>query len=56
MEFQDYRDFGGVKMPARTVMNVMGQEMVMTVSEMDTNAVPDAVFALPAEIQALKRP
>jgi hypothetical protein len=56
MAFHDYRDFGGVKMPARTVMNVMGQEMVMTVSEMDTNAVPDAVFALPAEIQALKRP
>lgn len=54
--FHDYRDFGGVKMPARTVMNAMGQEMVMTIREMDTDAVPDAVFALPAEVQALKRP
>lgn len=54
--FHDYKDFAGVKMPSRTVMNVMGQEMVMTVSELDTNAVPDSVFALPAEIQALKRP
>jgi hypothetical protein len=53
--FHDYRDFGGVKMPARTVMNMMGQEMVMIFTEMDTNPVPESVFALPAEIQALKQ-
>lgn len=52
--FEDYRDFGGLKMPARTVMNVMGQEMVMTIRELDTSAVPDSTFALPAEIRALK--
>ena len=54
VEFHDYRDFGGLKMPARTVMSMMGQEMVMTVSEMDTNEVPASVFVLPAAIQALK--
>ena len=54
VEFQDYRDFGGVKMPARTVMSVMGQEMVMSVTQMDTNAVPEATFALPAEVRALQ--
>jgi hypothetical protein len=55
IEFQDYRDFGGVKMPAKTVMNVMGQQMVMTMSEMDTSAFPESVFALPAEIRALRQ-
>jgi outer membrane lipoprotein-sorting protein len=54
MSFEDYRDFGGLKMPTRMVTNVMGQEMVMTIREMDTTAVPDSTFALPAEIRALK--
>ena len=55
IEFQDYRDFGGVKMPARTVMSVMGQQMVMSVRELDTNPIPDATFALPAEVRALQQ-
>lgn len=55
VELQDYRDFGGLKMPARTVMSVMGQEMVMTIRELDTNPVPESTFALPAEIQALRQ-
>lgn len=53
-EFQDYRDFGGVKLPARTLMSMAGQQMVMTVKEVDTNPIPEATFALPAEIRALK--
>ncbi|HEX6039137.1 hypothetical protein, partial [Longimicrobium sp.] len=53
--FEDYRDFGGVKMPARTRMSVMGQEMVMTINEMSTEAVPASIFALPAEVAALKQ-
>lgn len=53
--FQDYRDFGGVKMPARTTISVMGQEMVMSIKELNTNPVPASQFALPAEIQALKQ-
>jgi outer membrane lipoprotein-sorting protein len=53
--FHDYRDFSGVKMPTRTTVSVMGQEMVMTIKEMDTNPVPASQFALPAEIQALKQ-
>ncbi len=54
-EFQEYQDFGGVKMPSRTLMNVAGQQMVMTVKEVDTNPIPDATFALPAEIKALQQ-
>ena len=55
VEFQDYRDFGGIKMPARTVMSVMGQEMVMTISALDTTPAPASTFELPAEIRALKQ-
>ena len=42
-------------MPAKTVMNVMGQQMVMTVKEMDTNPVPADRFVLPAEVKALQQ-
>lgn len=56
VSFEEYRDFGGVKMPVRTRMSVMGQEMVMIIREMDTSVVPDSVYALPAEVQALKQP
>lgn len=53
VEFHDYRQFGAVKMPARTVMNTMGQQMEMQVIEVSTAPVADSVFALPPEIQAL---
>ena len=53
--FSDYRDFGGIKMPARTTISAMGQEMVMSVKEMDTNPLPASTFALPAEVQALRQ-
>lgn len=55
IEFQDYRDFGGLKMPTKTVISVMGQEMVMTVKEMDTNDIPESTYAPPAEIRALQQ-
>lgn len=55
IEFHDYRDFGGIRMPARTVMNVMGQQMEMQVVEIDTSPIPASTYALPAEIQALQQ-
>lgn len=55
VEFQDYRDFGAIKMPARTVMNVMGQQMVMTVRDISTDPIPDTRFEVPAEIKALQQ-
>lgn len=55
VQFQDYKDFGGIKMPARTVMNVMGQEMVMTVNEISTDPIPAERFEVPAEIKALQQ-
>ena len=51
--FEDYRDFAGIKMPARTVTSVMGQEMTVTVKSVSTAPIPVSEFALPPEIRAL---
>ena len=51
--FEDYRDFGGIKMPARTVTTVMGQEMTLTVKSLTTTPIPETEFAAPAEIRAM---
>jgi hypothetical protein len=53
--FHDYRDFGGLKMPTRTSMSVMGQQMEMTVKAMSTDPIDASVFELPAEIRALRQ-
>ncbi len=49
----DYKDFGGMKMPTRTVTQVMGQEMTMTVKSVSTDPIPAAAFEPPAEVKAL---
>lgn len=49
----DYRDFGGLKLPARTTTSVAGQEMVLTIKEITYGNIEPSVFALPAEIRAL---
>lgn len=54
-EFHDYRDFGGVKMPSRSVANMAGQQMTTTLKEVNTNPIPESTFALPAEIRALQQ-
>jgi hypothetical protein len=51
--FEDYRDFGGIKMPARTVTSMMGQEMIVTVKSVSTEPIPAAEFQAPPEIRAL---
>jgi hypothetical protein len=50
----DYKDFGGVKLPTRTVTRVMGQEQLMTVESATWEGVTEADFELPAEIKALR--
>ena len=50
----DYKDFSGVKMPTRTVQEMMGQQQVFTINSIEFDAVEDpALFALPAAIQTL---
>lgn len=49
----DYRDFGDVKVSARSTTKVMGQTQLMTIDSVTWNAASDADFALPAQIKAL---
>ncbi|MBU3729460.1 MAG: hypothetical protein FGM37_09490 [Phycisphaerales bacterium] len=49
----EYRDFGDVKVSARSTTKVMGQTQVMTLNAVDWNAATDADFALPAPIRTL---
>lgn len=49
----DWREVDGVKIPFKSVQRAMGIEQVVTILTVETMAVPDSVFALPAEIRAL---
>jgi len=50
----DYREVGGVLQAYKTVMSIMGQERVITATSIEYNAsIPDSIFAIPAEVQAL---
>jgi hypothetical protein len=51
--YDDYRDFGGMLMPARVTLQIMGMEQIITISEIRFDAVDDAAFDPPAEIKAL---
>lgn len=52
---EDYRDFGGIRLPARLVTTAMEMEQVITIEKVDF-VMPDAArLALPAEVQALIR-
>lgn len=50
----DYKDFGDVKLPAKTVTKVMGQQQVMTTDTVTWGGIDEKSFELPAEIKALK--
>ncbi len=49
----DYRKFGDLLMPARTIQKASGIETIMTIDRMDYDAVPVDVFNLPPEIKTL---
>jgi hypothetical protein len=50
----DYRKVGGVLQAYKTVMSIMGQERVITAASIEYNAsIPDSIFTIPAEVQAL---
>jgi hypothetical protein len=50
----EYRDFDGLKMPTRMTTSMMGQQLVTTIKSVSHEPVADSMFALPAEIRALK--
>jgi hypothetical protein len=49
----DWKTVEGVLVPHKSVQRVMGMEQIMTFSTIESMDVPDSVFALPAEIEAL---
>jgi zinc protease len=50
----DYRKIGDLLGAFKTTMKVMGQERVMTVTSVEYNAaIPDSIFAVPADVQEL---
>jgi len=50
----DYRDFDGLKLPTRTVVQMGPQQMVTTIKSVTHEPIADSVFALPPEIRALR--
>lgn len=54
--FSDYREFGGILSPAKTVQKTMGQEVAITIDRTDRNAdIPASRFELPAAVAALAK-
>jgi hypothetical protein len=54
MRFDDYRQFGPLKMAARMTQEMMGMQQIITISEIEYDGVDVSVFELPAEIRTLK--
>lgn len=51
---QEYKQFEGITVPTRTIIQVMGMEQVLTIDSIEFVAPPASTFELPAEIKALK--
>lgn len=49
----EYKDFGGVKHAAKTVMSAFGQEQILTLNSIEYDGVEPNVFALPEPIKTL---
>ncbi len=50
----DYKNFGGVWVPAKTTQKAAGQEFTITIEKVDVNVeIPADKFATPADIKAL---
>lgn len=51
--YSDYKTFGDLLLPTRTVVRVMGSEQVMTYETVEFNTVDEAVYELPDTVKAL---
>ncbi|MBA3343646.1 MAG: hypothetical protein H0T48_17655 [Gemmatimonadaceae bacterium] len=52
----EYKKFGDVMLPTRTVQQLMGQEQVMTISAVEFNSGAGLTIVAPPEVMALKKP
>lgn len=50
--FDDYRRFGGWMLPIRQSYKLTGEPQVLTLTNAEWDATPDAVFEIPAEVKA----
>jgi hypothetical protein len=54
IKVSDYKNFGGVWVPAKTTQKAAGQEFTITIESVDVNTpIPPERFATPPEIKAL---
>jgi hypothetical protein len=51
--FDEYREFGGLRMPTRVTIQVMGMEQIINIRDIHFDVADAGVFTPPAEIQAL---
>lgn len=51
--YSDYQKFGALRQPTTMKLNVMSQQMVMTIVKLDYGTVDPSVFAVPPQIKAL---
>lgn len=54
--YSDYKRFGDLLLPTRTVVRVMNFEQVMTYELIEFNTVDEKVYELPEEVKALVKP
>ena len=55
LAFSDYKDFGGVKIPGKTTIDVAGMQIEQTVETVTFDDVDPAAFEPPASVKALKK-
>jgi hypothetical protein len=53
--YRDYKDFDGIKSASKVVQQVMGQEQVLSFTELVLEAIPADKFVVPAEVKALRK-
>ena len=51
--FSDFKKFGGVTVPTKTVQELMGQQQILTITSVDFGDGAGVVIAPPAAVQAL---
>jgi len=52
----DYKKFGDVMVPTKSVQQLMGQEQVMSITAVEFKSAAGVTIAPPPEVQALKKP
>lgn len=54
--YSDYKKFGEITLPTRTVLEVMGQQQIVTITSVEVGTGVGLEVKPPAEIQALAKP